>query len=78
MGGMNPALPWYEAAPPGTEEQQQHQTHEIEAVADDTTGTPGLTSISGDQSSAGLSPLANMDPLRSALPDVAGHAGTVE
>lgn len=74
--GMNPTPPWYEAGAPvahGAEEQ-----NEIEGNADDKTGTPGLASISGDQSSGALSPLATMEPLRSALPDVAGHAGTVE
>lgn len=75
--GMHPATPWYESGAPASHGSEE-QNNEVEGNTDDKAGTPGLASISGDQSSAALSPLATMEPLRSALPDVAGHAGTAE
>jgi hypothetical protein len=44
--------------------------------------TPGLPALGGDNQSAqrpvALSPLTSLEPLRSALPEAAGHAETVE
>ena len=66
------------------EPAQDGQQHEIEGNPQEIVGNSPLGLATGkgttEQSSVplDLSPLANLEPLRSALPDVTGHDGTVE
>lgn len=63
--------------------QSLAQANDVDAKPDENTAAPISIGVQGEADrsrpgSAAMSPLTSLEPLRNALPDVAGHAGPVE